>query len=80
MVNVVKNERVKLSAAILNTIAAAVVTVGVLTPLAVSLYTQIQPPPDSARLLAAMPYVCMGIAGFLHCAGWAVLGLLDVTP
>ena len=80
MVDVIRNERVKLTAGILNTIAAAIVTVGVLTPFAVSLYMQLQPPPGSANLLTAMPYVCIGAAIFLHCTSLAVLRLMDVSP
>ena len=80
MVNLVRNERVKLSATIVNTIAAAVITVGVLTPLAVRLYTQVQPPPDTLELLAFMPYLCIAAALALHILGWAILGLMDDAP
>lgn len=57
MVDLIRNERIKLTATIVNSIAAAVVTVGVLTPLAVRVYTNVQPPADTLDLLFALPYV-----------------------
>lgn len=77
MVDLVRNERLKLTATIFNTIAAAVITVGVLTPLAVRLYTPAQTPPEALELLAAMPYVCICVAVALHLAGWGILGFMD---
>jgi hypothetical protein len=79
MVDVIRNERVKSAAAILNAVAVAVVTVGVLTPLAVRVYTQIQPPTDAGPYLVAMPYACMGAGVALHLLGLIVLGLMDVV-
>ncbi len=77
MVDVVWNERVRATATILNALATAVITVGVLTPLAVRLYMDVRPPPGSLELLAAMPYICAGVAVALYFLGLWILGLMD---
>jgi hypothetical protein len=77
MVDLIWNERVRSTAAFCNTIAAAIVTVGVLTPLAVRYYTNVQPPPNTLEILSAMPYICIGAAAALYLLGLTILGLMD---
>ena len=77
MVDLVRNERLRVTATILNGVATAVITVGVLTPLAVRLYTDVRPPPGSLELLAAMPYICIGVALVLYFLGLWILRFMD---
>lgn len=79
MVDVIRNEGVKLTAAILNSLAVAIVTVGVLTPVAVRLYIQIQTPAGPNLFLTTIPYICIVTALVLHFLGWVVLRYMDVA-
>ena len=59
-----RNERVKLLAGLLNTIAASCVTVGLLTPLAALLYDL-----GGARGALSSGTLLFGIPAYLVCAG-----------
>ena len=76
MPNLIRNERVKLVASVLNAGAMAVVTVGVFTPLAVSVYG-IGDPPKNIGFLANLSFVCIGVAVALHLLAHLVLEGLD---
>jgi hypothetical protein len=76
MSNLIRNERVKLVANLLNAGAMAVVTVGVFTPLAVSVYG-IGEPPRNIGFLANLSVICIGVALALHLLAHLVLEGLD---
>ena len=76
MSNLIRNERVKLVASLLNAGAMAVVIVGVFTPLAVSVYG-IGDPPKNIGFLANLSFVCIGVAVALHLLAHLVLEGLD---
>lgn len=76
MANLIRNERVKLLSNWCNTIATAMLTVGVFSPLAATIYgigTSVKDP----DLLSALPWVCICAAIFLHLAGQLGLEWLD---
>jgi O-phosphoseryl-tRNA(Cys) synthetase len=76
MSNLIRNERVKLVAGLLNAGAMAVVTVGVFTPLALSVYG-IGEPPKNIRFLGVLSLVCIGVSVALHLLAHLVLEGLD---
>jgi len=74
--NLIRNERIKLVASLLNAGAMAVITVGVFTPLAVSVYG-IGEPPKNIGFLGNLSVVCIGSAIALHLIAHLVLEGLD---
>jgi hypothetical protein len=76
MSNLVRNERVKLVAHVLNAGATAVLTVGVFTPLAVSVYGTGEPL-KNIGFLRNLSLVCIGVAVALHLLAHLVLEGLD---
>ena len=76
MPNLIRNERVKLVANLLNAEAMAVITVGVFTPLAVSVYG-IGEPPTNIGFLGSLSVVCIGVAIALLLLADLVLEGLD---
>jgi hypothetical protein len=75
MANLINNERVTLFANWTNTVATAILTVGVFTPVAVEVYG-IGEPPKNDILLAWLPIVCICAAIALHLGGQWILDLL----
>ena len=72
----VQNERAKLTANWLNTLATATIAAGVFAPLAAVIYGVSQPP--AFRIpLAAMAAACFVFGTFLHVLGRLVLGRLQ---
>ncbi|HEY0330448.1 MAG TPA: hypothetical protein VGC77_15295 [Rhodopseudomonas sp.] len=70
-------ERIKLIANFCNTIAAALLTVGVFTPIALQVYG-FGDPPRHSDLLVAVPVVCLCACVALHLLGqWALEALDD---
>jgi hypothetical protein len=76
MPDLVRTEQYKLFASLMNTFAGATVTVGVFTPLAVTIYG-IGEPPKNIYLLNGLPLICMGIALGLHIIGQLALKRLE---
>jgi hypothetical protein len=76
MSNLIRNERVKLVAGLLHAGAMAVVTVGVFTPLTLSVYG-IGEPPKNIRFLEVLSLVCIGVSVALHLLAHLVLEGLD---
>jgi len=71
----IHNERTKLTAAWLNTVATALIAAGAFAPLAAWLYG-ISTVPVGASYLAALAPTCLVAAGALHLLGLAILGRL----
>lgn len=71
----VHNERTKLTASWLNTLATATVAAGVFAPLAALIYGVSQTPPSSLPF-AALTVACFVFGAFLHFLGRLVLGRL----
>jgi hypothetical protein len=71
----VHNERTKLTAAWLNTLATALVAAGVFAPVAAQLYGLSQPLTSGLPLLF-LTIGCFGGALVLHLLGWFALGRL----
>jgi hypothetical protein len=78
MANLINNERVKLFANWANTVATAMLTVGVFTPVALKVYG-IGEPPKNDILLEWLPIVCICAAIALHLGGQLILDLLVDT-
>lgn len=76
MSHLIRNERVKLVAGLLNAGAMAVITVGVFTPLALSIYG-IGEPPKNIGFLGILSLVCIGVSVALHLLVHLVLEGLD---
>lgn len=76
MSNLIRNERVRLIASLLNSGTMAVVTVGVFTPLAVSVYG-IGEPLRNIGFLGSFSLICIGVAIALHLLAHLVLEGLD---
>ena len=73
--NLVHNERTKLTAAWFNALATALIAAGLFAPFAALLYglTELR---IGLIGMAAIVAVCMGGGVSLHVIGWAVLGRL----
>lgn len=71
-----KVERVKLLAALFNTLAAAVITIGVFGPLAAWVYG-LSPVSVGTHILLSTPVICVCLAVVLHLFGQAMLTVLD---
>lgn len=71
----IHNERTKLTAAWLNTVATALMAAGAFAPMAAWLYG-VSTVPVSAFYLAALASTCMVVAGGLHLSALATLGRL----
>ena len=76
MSNLIRNERIKLIASLLNAGAMAVMTVSVFTPLAVSVYG-IGDPPKNIGFFGNFSGICIGVAIALHLVAHLVLEGLD---
>ena len=76
MSDLIRTEQYKLFASLMNTFAGAIVTVGVFTPLAVTIYG-IGEPPKNSDLFNGLPFICMGIALGLHIVGQLALARLE---
>jgi hypothetical protein len=72
----VLNERLKLLAAWFNTVAAAVLTTGIVAPVIAVVYG-FAPASASPTLVIASSLLCMLVGGGLHLAGRSVLGALQ---
>ncbi len=68
-------ERVKLAATLLNTLTAALVTVGIFTPLALSLTTPDPLPEAKVQLLIGMAVICIICAAILHSTAQGLLAV-----
>ena len=71
----IHNERTKLTAAWLNTVATALMAAGAFAPMAAWLYG-ISTVPVGTSYLAALALTCMVVAGGLHLSALAILGRL----
>jgi hypothetical protein len=71
----VHNERTKLTAGWLNTLATALVAAGVFAPALALLYGVSRPAP-SGFPLSVLTVACFGGGVVLHVLGWLVLGRL----
>jgi hypothetical protein len=78
MANLHRNEGLKLAAGYLNTLAAAVLTIGVFTPLGIQIYGSAVL--QGGESLPAMVAICIGSSIVLHWAAQLVLFLLKDTP
>lgn len=71
-----RSESVKLIANWFNTVSAALITVGVFTPLAVTI-CGVGDPPRNSNLLDGLPIICIGGSWLLHWSGQWFLRKLD---
>jgi hypothetical protein len=76
MSNLIRNERVKLLANWLNTIATGVITVGIFTPLVLRIY-EIGEPTKNDSFVNALLVVCIAAALGIHLLGQLLLEALD---
>jgi hypothetical protein len=76
MPDLIRNEQIKLFANLMNVFTGAVVTVGVFTPVAVTIYG-IGEPPKNGLLLNSLPFICVGVSIGLHSVGHWALSRLD---
>jgi hypothetical protein len=75
MSDLIRNEQIKLFANLMNAGAMAVTTVGVFTPLAVTVYG-IGDSPKNGYLLNGLVWICIGVSLGLHVVGqWALSAL-----
>jgi hypothetical protein len=72
----IRNEHIKLFANWTNTVATAMLAVGVFTPLAIKFYG-IGEPAKKGDLLVYLPWVCICAAVALHLGGQLILELMD---
>lgn len=71
----VANERTKLTAAWLNTLATAIIAAGVFAPIAASIYGVSHPAPSGISFLL-LTLACFAVGISLHVVGRFVLGRL----
>jgi hypothetical protein len=76
MAGLARTESVKLIANWFNTVSAALMTVGVFTPLAVTFYG-IGDPPRNSNLQNGLPIICIGGSWLLHWVGQWFIRKLD---
>jgi len=72
----IENERTKLTAALFNSLAAAVVAAGLFAPVAAMAYG-ISNPKIGAIYFVAVILVCVGAGAFLHWVGLSILRRLQ---
>jgi hypothetical protein len=73
--SLIDNERVKLTATWLNTLASATATVGVLAPVASIVYGVAPSPPSATLLLVALPVWLLGALALHLGARYVLAGL-----
>lgn len=72
---IVHNERTKLTASWLNTLATAIVATGVFAPVVALLYG-VSGSASSGLALILPTFACFGAGALLHSLGWLTLGRL----
>jgi hypothetical protein len=73
--HLVHNERTKLTAGWINTLATALVAAGFFAPVAALIYG-ISPLPIGAHIMVALALGCLGLGAGIHVVGRTVLGRL----
>lgn len=73
MSKTVRNERAKLLASFMNTIAATFLSAGCIGP-ALALFYGIAPATTGAGIIAAGAGICIAMSAGIHRIGWLILG------
>jgi hypothetical protein len=73
MSKTVQNERAKLLASFMNTIAATFLSAGCIGP-ALALFYGLAPTGTGTGIIAAGAVICIAMSAGIHCVGWLILG------
>jgi len=80
MADVIRNERVKLTATWLNNTAVAVMSLGVLTPIFLSTFRTNDAAMADGMTTGKGILICIALSVFLHLLGRRTLRKMDPTP